>query len=102
MPRDPVYGDPGGVEPASAMLRADHARAVPFDPAAGLAEGLDWLGRLEDAGIAVRVLDRVLYRKRWHGGNISADRGRLRADTLRMMRTRVARGRGRGANLDPL
>lgn len=89
--RDPVWDDLGGVEPMSAMLPTEIARKLRFDPSYAVGEGIEWLGRLKDSGVAVDVCHEVLYLKRIHAGNLSRDRSALRAALLRTARERVAR-----------
>jgi glycosyltransferase involved in cell wall biosynthesis len=92
--RDPVYGDLGGVEPGSAMLRTALAKEVQFDPTYRLGDGIEWLGRLVSAGAQVDVCERVLWRRRIHDANQTLDREGLRLDMLRMARARIREGRG--------
>jgi glycosyltransferase involved in cell wall biosynthesis len=93
--RDPIYGDLGGVEPGSAMLWADVAKAVPFDPDYRVGEGLEWLGRVADLVGPIEVCAEPLWRRRLHGRNQSLDRDGLRRDMLRMARSRIREVRGR-------
>jgi len=95
LPRDSVYGDLGGVEPGSAMLWADLARAIPFKSTYRVGEGLEWLGRVADLAGPIDVCPEPLWYRRIHDGNQSRNRAALRVEMLRMARSRIEEGRAR-------
>lgn len=90
LPRDHVFGDVGGVQPQSSLVRRSvFERAGTFDPSYRWGEGMEWLSRLRRAGIRIALVDRQLTRKRVHGANLSMQSGELQAALLRTMRVRV-------------
>jgi glycosyltransferase involved in cell wall biosynthesis len=89
--RDAVFGDPGGVESFSGLVRKALLDAIGgFDPAVGMGEGLDWMGRARDAGATIAVHPEPLYHRRMHGGNMSARRQAMRSEITQVLRRRVA------------
>ena len=70
-----------GVPAAAAIVRRPVAARVPFDESMRLGEDLDWLFRMRDAGIGIRVLDREVLVHRLHDRNLSLQ-GRAYAGAL--------------------
>jgi glycosyltransferase involved in cell wall biosynthesis len=92
VPDDPTTD--GLVVAMSAMVRAAVLRDVGvFDPSLRLGEDMDWLFRLQAAGIRIDSLDQVLIRRRFHGGNLSYRSDEIRTALLRAVRSRLADGR---------
>ena len=92
MPRDGIFGDPGGVQPQSAVVRRSVLEQVGgFDPSYTTAEGIEWLSRMRAAGVVIAVLDRVVTRKRIHPA--CHDYADVHASLLRCLRTRIRQGR---------
>jgi len=60
-----------GVLASAALVRRSVAERVPFDETMRLGEDLDWLFRLRDAGVGIRVLDREVLVHRLHDRNLS-------------------------------
>jgi alpha-1,6-rhamnosyltransferase len=72
LPPDPIYGQPGGIQFVSAMIRRESLELVGgFDPTYRYAEDRDLFIRLREHGIEIAVLDEVVLRKRLHGSNMT-------------------------------
>ena len=70
--RDPVYGDPGGISPVTAVLATETARRVGgFDERLRQWEGRDLLMRLRAEGVRIAVVDEVVQYRRVHDENVS-------------------------------
>ena len=96
-PRPEWLTDDEGVQPQSAMVRRSVIDAVGgFDPDYHLTEGMEWLGRMRDAGIGIAVLDDICVDRRIHGSNLSYQRAGLQHNMLRSLRARIERSRGAG------
>ena len=92
--KDSVYGDLGGVEPTSAVVRTALARKIAgFDPAYPPAEVLEWLGRLRDTGVLITVVPEILVTRRIHEANMSHQSRLLRDNFLRSLKARMDRRR---------
>lgn len=92
--RDPVFKDLGGVAPGSAVVRASVlGRAGGFDSAYRLAVGIEWLGRLRDAGIEIAVVPEILMCRRVHDANLTHQQGALRDEVLRGLKGKIDRKR---------
>jgi glycosyltransferase involved in cell wall biosynthesis len=78
------------------------ARRSVFDVVGGFDESLrygndtDWFARARAAGVASAVLDEVLLERRLHGGNQSMEVDEMHGELLRVVRSSIARRRGRG------
>jgi glycosyltransferase involved in cell wall biosynthesis len=91
---DPVFGDLGGVPPLSAVVRRGViGRMRGFDAAYPSAEGLEWLGRMREAGVRIAVLPEVLMCRRVHGSNLSHRNRALVQGLLRNLKSKIDRGR---------
>jgi glycosyltransferase involved in cell wall biosynthesis len=96
--RDALYGDLGGINPTSAMIRAQALRDVGgFDPSFRFAEDRDLLIRLREAGVEMAVIsDLVLYR-RLHGTNVDFVQRTAKHPLLRSLKAKADRGKATGA-----
>jgi glycosyltransferase involved in cell wall biosynthesis len=91
---DRVFGDPGGVIPPSALVRrVSIQRAGGFDPTYRVAEGMEWLGRLRDAGVRIAVVPEVLMLRRIHDSNLTHQNRQLREGLLRGLKGKIDRMR---------
>jgi len=59
------------------IVREAFDRVGPFDSALKLGEMFDWVARADKAQITVAMMDRIVLRRRIHGGNTSI---RLKGD----------------------
>lgn len=92
--RDRIFGDLGGVEPPSAVVRTSPVRAVGgFNPKYQPSEALEWLGRLRDAGIQIAVVPEILVTRRIHDSNLSHQTHAMRDQFLRSLKARMDRRR---------
>lgn len=96
--RDRVYGDPGGIPLAAAMLRRDAIDVVGgFDPALQYAEDRDLLIRLRERGIGIAVLPEVVLVRRYHGSNMTSPARRPGVHPLtRSLKAKLDRDRAGG------
>jgi glycosyltransferase involved in cell wall biosynthesis len=70
--RDPIYGEPGGIQLVTAMIRRDVLEQVGgFDPSYRYAEDRDLFVRLREHGVEIAVLPEVVLHKRLHGANMT-------------------------------
>jgi len=70
--RDPIYGEPGGIQLVTAMIRRDVLEQVGgFDPSYRYAEDRDLFIRLREHGVELAVLPEVVLHKRLHGANMT-------------------------------
>jgi glycosyltransferase involved in cell wall biosynthesis len=70
--RDPIYGEPGGIQLVTAMIRRDVLEQVDgFDPSYRYAEDRDLFIRLREHGVEIAVLPEVVLHKRLHGANMT-------------------------------
>jgi glycosyltransferase involved in cell wall biosynthesis len=91
---DRVFGDPGGVPPGSALIRRSAIeRGGGFDPAYRLAVGIEWLGRLRDAGVAIAVIPEALMLRRIHAANLTHQNRKLREELLQGLKGKIDRMR---------
>jgi len=92
--RDPIFGDLGGVGPASMMVRKSVLRHVGRrDPSYRIADGMEFLGRLRDAGIGIAILPEVLMCRRVHDANLTHHNRVLRSELLRSLKGKIDRMR---------
>jgi glycosyltransferase involved in cell wall biosynthesis len=94
--RDPIFGDPGGVQPTSGVVRRSALeRAGAFDPSLRTGDGMEWLGRLREAGIGIHVLPKLLLLRRVHEDNLTHDQAALTERLFRTLKGRADRARAR-------
>jgi len=92
--KDPVFGDPGGVDPISAVYRKSALDSVGgFDTSFHMAEGMELLGRMREAGLVISVLDQIVYQRRIHGSNVSRDRRAMGSALLQSLKGHIDRGK---------
>ena len=91
--RDPVYGDLGGIQPGTALIRKHVLDEIGgFDPSYRYWEFQNLFVRLRESGVKIDVLPDVVLSKRLHGDNATLsppDEHPL----LRTMREKIERGR---------
>jgi glycosyltransferase involved in cell wall biosynthesis len=95
MTRDPIYGDLGGIQPGTAMIRVEDLRKVGgFDVTYRWWHYQNLFVRLREQGVRIDVLTDVVLIRRLHGKNMT-----LSPPTdhplLRTMREKVERERRR-------
>lgn len=91
---DPIFGDPGGVPPASGVVRrAALVAAGNFDASLRTGDGMEWLGRLREADVVIDVLPEVLLLRRVHEKNLTHDQRSLTETLFRTLRARAVRAR---------
>jgi glycosyltransferase involved in cell wall biosynthesis len=94
--RDPIFGDPGGVQPTCGLVRRTALeRAGGFDPSLRTGDGMEWLSRLREWGIGIHVLPKVLLLRRVHEDNLTHDQAALTERLFRTLKTRADRARAR-------
>ena len=96
MARDPIFGDPGGIQLVTAMIRRDVLEKLRgFDESYRYAEDRDLFVRMREHGVEIAVLDEVVLHKRLHGSNMT-----MNAPTthpmLRSLREKLERERHHG------
>jgi glycosyltransferase involved in cell wall biosynthesis len=94
MARDPIFGDPGGIQLVTAMIRRGVLEELGgFDPSYRYAEDRDLFIRMREHGVEIALLDEVVLHKRLHGSNMT-----MNAPTthpmLRSLREKLERDRG--------
>jgi glycosyltransferase involved in cell wall biosynthesis len=95
MTRDPIYGDLGGIQPGTAMIRIEDLRKVGgFDVTYRWWHYQNLFVRLREHGVRIEVLTDVVLIRRLHGKNMTLSPP---ADhpLLRTMREKVERERQR-------
>jgi glycosyltransferase involved in cell wall biosynthesis len=96
MARDPIFGDLGGIQLVTAMIRRSVLDELGgFDASYLYAEDRDLFVRMREHGVQIAVLDEVVLHKRLHGSNMT-----MNAPTthpmLRSLREKLERERGHG------
>jgi glycosyltransferase involved in cell wall biosynthesis len=72
MPRDPLFGEAGGIQLVTAMIRRSALEDLGgFDPSYRYAEDRDLLVRMREHGVEFVVLPEVVLRKRVHGSSMT-------------------------------
>jgi glycosyltransferase involved in cell wall biosynthesis len=94
MPRDPLFGDAGGVQLVSAMIRRTVLEELGgFDPSYRYAEDRDLFIRMRERGVEIAVLPDVVLHKRLHGSNMTMNAPATHP-MLRSLREKLERERG--------
>jgi glycosyltransferase involved in cell wall biosynthesis len=83
--------------PAMMTRRAVFELVGAFDEDLRLSEDVDWFMRARDAGVKVVSVDQLVLRYRIHAQNTSRDKARTQATMLQVLRSSLARRRGRPA-----
>jgi glycosyltransferase involved in cell wall biosynthesis len=96
MAPDPIFGDPGGIQLVTAMIRRDVLDELNgFDPSYRYAEDRDLFVRMRERGVQIAVLEEVVLHKRLHGSNMT-----MNAPTthpiMRSLREKLEREREHG------
>jgi glycosyltransferase involved in cell wall biosynthesis len=95
LPPDPIYGEPGGVQLVTAMIRKQLLQEVGgFDPSYSYAEDRDLFIRLREHRAEIEVLPEVVLHKRLHGTNMTMNPPSTHP-MLRSLREKLARERSR-------
>ena len=102
LPRDPIFGEVGGVQLVSAMIRRHVLEQLGgFDPSYRYAEDRDLFIRMRELGVEIAVLPDVVLHKRLHGSNMTMNRPDSHP-MLRSLREKLERERGeRGPSPGP-
>lgn len=91
--RDAVYGDLDGIPLLSMMIRRSIFDELGgFDPSFRVAEDTDLLVRMRQREIEIAILPVIILNRRFHGGNLTADRSSPNA-LLRSLRQKLDRER---------
>jgi glycosyltransferase involved in cell wall biosynthesis len=99
LPRDPVFGDPGGIAFGSMMIRRSALDEVAgFDPSYDYAEDRDLSVRLREHGVKIEVQTEVVLHRRLHDSNMTLDPP-VNHPLLRSLRDKVERDRKRQAEV---
>jgi glycosyltransferase involved in cell wall biosynthesis len=94
--RDPIFGDPGGVQPTCGLVRRTALqRAGGFDPSVRMGDGMEWLSRLREAGIRIDILPRVLLLRRVHEDNLTHDQAAFTESLFKTLKARADRAQAR-------
>jgi glycosyltransferase involved in cell wall biosynthesis len=92
--RDPIYGEPGGIQLVTAMIRRRVLEEVGgFDPSYRYAEDRDLFIRLREHGVEIAVLPEVVLHKRLHGANMTMNPP-VTHPMLRSLHEKLERARG--------
>ncbi|HEX6699166.1 MAG TPA: glycosyltransferase [Gaiellaceae bacterium] len=84
LPRDPIFGEVGGIQLVTAMIRRRVLDKLGgFDPSYRYAEDRDLFIRMRERGVEIAVLPEVVLHKRLHGSNMTMNR----PDTHPMLRS---------------
>ena len=93
MPRDPIYGEVGGIQLVTAMIRRGVLEELGgFDPSYGYAEDRDLFIRMREHGVEIAVLPEVVLHKRLHGSNMTMNQPTTHP-MLRSLREKLDRER---------
>jgi glycosyltransferase involved in cell wall biosynthesis len=87
-------GAPGLSAPALLIHRKSFLKAGFFTTERGLGEFIEWYTRAVDEGLRFEVLDRVVLKRRIHGGNMTLQHREDRTGYLRVLRATLTRRRG--------
>lgn len=94
--RDPIYGELGGIQLVSAMIRRHVLQEVDgFDPSYRYAEDRDLFIRLREHGVEIAVLPDVVLHKRLHGANMTMNPP-AKHPMLRSLHEKLERDRSAG------
>ena len=94
LPRDPVFGESGGIQLVTAMIRRHVLEELGgFDVTYRYAEDRDLFVRLREHGVEVAVVPEVVLHKRLHGTNMTMNRPESHP-LLRSLKGKLDRERG--------
>ncbi|MGH7582275.1 MAG: glycosyltransferase family 2 protein [Gemmatimonadales bacterium] len=91
----PAEPSRGRVLGAIVVRRGVVERIGRFDPTLRVGDTIDWVARIDAAGIATVTIERVVLRRRIHGANMGVQHREWRADYLRMLKQSLDRRRER-------
>jgi glycosyltransferase involved in cell wall biosynthesis len=98
--RDPIFGELGGIQLVTAMIRRDVLRELGgFDPTYRYAEDRDLFVRLREHDVEIAVLPEVVLHKRLHGSSMTSNRPESHP-LLRSLKEKLERDRNRGVMPD--
>jgi glycosyltransferase involved in cell wall biosynthesis len=93
MPRDPIFGEVGGIQLVTAMIRRRVLEELGgFDPSYTYAEDRDLFIRMREHGVEIAVLPDVVLHKRLHGSNMTMNQPATHP-MLRSLREKLERER---------
>ena len=98
LPRDPIFGEPGGIQLVTAMIRRHVLEELGgFDPTYRYAEDRDLFIRMRERGVDLAVLPDVVLHKRLHGSNMTMNQPATHP-MLRSLREKLERERRRAGD----
>lgn len=93
MPRDPIFGEEGGIQLVTAMIRRHVLEELGgFDPSYRYAEDRDLFIRMREHGVEIAVIEDVVLHKRLHGSNMTMNQPSTHP-MLRSLREKLERER---------
>ena len=93
MPRDPIFGEVGGIQLVTAMIRRPVLEELGgFDASYRYAEDRDLFIRMREHGVQIAVVPEVVLHKRLHGSNMTMNRPETHP-MLRSLREKLDRER---------
>jgi len=93
MPRDPIFGEVGGIQLVTAMIRRQVLEELGgFDTSYRYAEDRDLFIRMREHGVQIAVVPEVVLHKRLHGSNMTMNRPTTHP-MLRSLREKLDRER---------
>jgi glycosyltransferase involved in cell wall biosynthesis len=96
LPRDPIFGVPGGIQLVTAMIRRRVLDELGgFDESYRYAEDRDLFIRMREHGVRIEVLPDLVLHKRLHGSNMTMNKPESHP-MLRSLREKLARERAAG------
>ena len=82
--------------PSAMLIRREKFQQVGgYLPGWKVAEAVDWYARALEFGLKMSTLDRVVYRRRIHGGNVTLQKEGATAEYLAVVRAALGRSRDR-------
>lgn len=95
-------GESAGQVPGAMVVRRRAVERIGgFDESLQLAEVVDWFARARSSGIAFRMLDRVVLRRRIHDRNSGFSNRQRRSEYVHVLKAALDRRRGRTAPAEP-
>jgi len=94
----PEGATPARLAGALLVRRAVFDRIGTFDSACAVGETMDWVARLDEAGLTMPAIDDIVLRRRIHTMNTVTREKARQSDYLRILKASLDRRRGVGAN----